>query len=49
MEKPYEKNITYYFNLKNVEDIGKRYVHTAYFKNLLPNTTYEVSVYKKPS
>ena len=44
----HERNISYSFNLKNVEEIGKRYVHSAYFKNLVPDTTYEISIYKKP-
>ena len=34
------RNITYYYNLKNVEDIGKRLVHTAYFNSLKPGITY---------
>ncbi len=44
----YEKNITYYSRLDNVEDIGKRIVHTAYFKNLKPDTVYQVEVQKTP-
>ena len=44
----HERNTSHPFNLKNVEDIGKRYVHSAYFKNLVPDTTYEISVYKRP-
>ncbi len=31
-----------------MEDIGKRIVHTAYFKNLKPDTTYQVEVLKTP-
>jgi hypothetical protein len=44
----YLKNITLYSRLENVEDIGKRIVHTAYFKNLKANTTYQVEVMKTP-